>query len=134
MRGKLMPDEAKTEDPIAFFTLPYEYNLRDADKLIHNDRNADYGHPLDDFCDTAEYWTTWGHARGWLPMDQSLVPEDVAMMMVHLKISREGRKHKLDNIVDGPGYFGTLGMVIAERMRRGWGAAYQVIHRGLKGG
>jgi hypothetical protein len=119
------------ETPVGRYTLAeqYEFNLRDADALIHGERNADYGHPLDDFCDTAEYWTTWGHARGWLPFEQSLTPEDVAMMMVHLKISREGRKHKLDNIVDGPGYFGTLGMVIAERLRRGWGTAYEIIRR-----
>jgi hypothetical protein len=107
----------------------YEYLLLDADKLIHKDRQATYGHPLDDFSDTADYWTIWGHARGLLAPGAAYSPEDVAMMMVHLKISREGRLHMLDNLHDGPGYLGCLGRVIAERMRRGWGAAYSVVRR-----
>jgi len=95
-----------------------------AENLIFGDRNKTYGHPIDDFATTAEFWTTWGQARGLLKPEAEYVPEDVAMMLNLMKISRESRVHGLDNIVDGPGYFGCLGRVIAERMRRGLGAAY----------
>jgi hypothetical protein len=110
-------------------TIAYEYLLQDADKLIHGARPSDYMHPLDDFSVTADFWTTWGQSRGLLKPDQAYTPEDVAMMMNLMKISRESRKHLLDNILDGPGYVGCLSRVIAERMRRGWGAAYSVVRR-----
>jgi hypothetical protein len=108
---------------------PYESILKDADTLIHGARPDDYSHPLDDFCDTADYWTNWGHARKLLAEGKAYSPEDVAMMMNLMKISREGRKHMYDNVLDGPGYVGCLGRVIAERLRRGWGSAYEAVRR-----
>jgi len=95
-----------------------------AETLIFGDRNKTYGNPIDDFATTAEFWTTWGQARGLLKPEAEYVPEDVAAMIVLLKMSRESRVHGFDNLVDGCGYFGCLGRVIAERMRRGLGAAY----------
>jgi len=118
-----------TQQPVVDETEQYENLLKESDALIHGARNSDYGHPLDDFSDTADYWTTWCHARDLLQEPKSFTPEDVAMMMVLLKISREGRRHKQDNLIDGPGYFGTLGMVLAERMRRNWGKPYEVVRR-----
>ena len=107
----------------------YEFLLQHADTLIHGARNTDYGHPLDDFCDTADYWTTWGRARGLLVEGAAFAPEDVPMMMVLLKISREGRRHKYDNILDAAGYLGTFGMVVSERTKRRWGKIYEVVQR-----
>jgi hypothetical protein len=108
---------------------PYENLLQDANDLIHGPRPADYSHPLQDFSVTADFWTTWGQSRGLLKPDQAYSPEDVAMMMNLMKISRESRKHLRENILDGPGYVGCLARVIAERMRRGLGAAYTVVKR-----
>lgn len=107
----------------------YDSVLETAETLIFGDRNHAYGHPLDDFATTAEFWTTWGQARGFLQPEAAYSPEDVAMMQVLLKISRESRVALVDNVVDGPGYFGCLGRVIAERMRRGLGTAYSVLTR-----
>jgi hypothetical protein len=107
----------------------YENLLQDANDLIHGPRPADYSHPIEDFSVTADFWTTWGQSRGLLKPDQAYSPEDVAMMMSLMKVSRESRKHLRENILDGPGYVGCLGRVIAERMRRGLGAAYTVVKR-----
>ena len=52
-----------------------------AEKLIFGDRNKTYGHPLDDFTTTAEFWTTWPRSRGLLSEDREFNPEDVAAMM-----------------------------------------------------
>ena len=41
----------------------------------------------------------------------TVTPQQVALCMVGVKISREVNKHKADNIVDGCGYFRTLEMV-----------------------
>jgi len=85
--------------------------LQEAERLIHGDRQADYGHPIDDFRRTGRMW---GAILGTEPIE----PETVALMMVALKISRECNHPKRDNIVDGCGYFGTVEMIQNERERR----------------
>lgn len=85
--------------------------LQEAQRLVHGDRQADYGHPLDDFSKTALIWQ--------VILGVPVTPEQVALCMVGVKISRECNKPKRDNRVDGCGYFATLDMVIEERKRRG---------------
>lgn len=91
--------------------------LEEANKLVHGDRNAAYGHPIDDFTCTAGMWTAYLRRRygGHLP---ALKPEDVGLMMVCVKLSRESGLHKDDNLIDGAGYFETVAMVLDERHRR----------------
>jgi hypothetical protein len=120
MRNNEHSDSAEVEKLIeAYANITFT-----AENLICGDRNKQYGKPIDDFFTTAEFWTTWAQSRGLMKPEAFFVPEDVAAMQVLLKLSRESRVHKLDSLVDGAGYFGTLGMVIAERLRRGLGAAY----------
>ena len=84
--------------------------LQEASRLVHSDRGADYGHPLEDFTKTANLFNT---LRG-----TSLTAEDVALFMICVKLSREANKHKRDNLVDLCGYAETYMMVKDERCRR----------------
>lgn len=92
--------------------------LEEANGLINGDRQADYGHPIDDFSNTSSYWTTWLRSKGYLKDGVELGPEDIPPMMVLLKLSRESNRPKRDNKVDGVGYFGTWEMVEEEQARR----------------
>lgn len=84
--------------------------LQEAQRLVHGDRGADYGHPLDDFTKTATLFNTLTGAN--------LTPSDVALFMICVKLSREANKHKRDNLVDLCGYAETYMMVKDEVIRR----------------
>lgn len=84
--------------------------LEEAKRIVHGDRGENYGHPFEDFSRTAMIWSAI------LGID--VEPEQVALCMVGVKISREVNRPKRDNIVDGAGYFETLDMVKNERARR----------------
>ena len=84
--------------------------LDEAKRIGHGDRGENYGHPFEDFSRTAKIWSAI------LGID--VTPEQVALCMIGLKISREVNRPKRDNIVDGAGYFETLDMVKKERRRQ----------------
>ena len=77
--------------------------LSEADRLVNGDRNVDYGDPISDFRTTAEMWSAYLSRRIGSPV--SLLPHDVAAMMMCLKISRiSWVPDKEDNWVDLAGY------------------------------
>ena len=76
--------------------------LEEAQGLVYGDRQGDYGHPRQDFTRTALLWT--GVLMHKLAEGEHITPEDVALCMVQVKISREVNKPKRDNRVDGAGY------------------------------
>lgn len=84
--------------------------LLEAQGLVHGDRGADYGHPLDDFSRTAAMWSAI--------LGFPVTAEQVGLCMIAVKISRQCNASKRDNLVDISGYAETVQMVIDERKRR----------------
>ena len=84
----------------------HETKLTDeAERLVVKDRQADYGSPRENHERIAKLWNAYlgpmfDEEGNWMQIE----PEDVAMMMLLLKVSRERFKHKRDNIADLIGY------------------------------
>ena len=74
--------------------------LTEAHGLVHGDRQASYGHPAVDFARTAALASIQLAHK----LSSDLGPEDVAMFMVCVKLSREAHQHGRDNLVDACGY------------------------------
>jgi hypothetical protein len=91
-------------------TIEHESVLTEAENLVHGDRNASYGHPLDDFRRTAKMW------GAILGID--IRPEQVGLCMIADKLSRECHKPKRDNLVDIAGYAETVEWLKNETYRR----------------
>ncbi len=81
-----------------------------AANLVTGDRQEDYGHPLDDFTRAGKIWEAI--------LGFPVTAEQVALCMVGIKISRQTNTPKLDNVIDGIGYFLTLAMVQEEKAER----------------
>lgn len=90
--------------------------LETANSLIHGDRAASYGHPLDDYECTAALWRAMLKRRYGItiPLDA----EFACLMMVAMKVSRQSGNHKDDNLVDGAGYLGCIERIVNERKAR----------------
>ena len=78
--------------------------LHEAHTLVHGDRGQDYGHPYEDFSRTAKIWSAI--------LDKEVTPEQVALCMIGVKMSRECNRPKRDNRVDIAGYAEALDMVV----------------------
>lgn len=83
-----------------------------AEELVHGDRQAAYGHPLDDFTRTGRLWGAILGLEGDVP------PELVGLCLAAVKIAREVNRHGEDNLVDLAGYAETVRLVHEERARR----------------
>ena len=91
--------------------------LLEAQSLVHGNRGADYGHPLDDYTRTAAM------VSGMLEhiLIRPIQADEMIMVMICVKLSRQVNKPKRDNTVDGAGYFECLQMAIDEYKRRNQG-------------
>ena len=78
--------------------------LAEAHRLVHGVRGEDYGHPYEDFSRMAKIWSAI--------LGVDVTPEQVALCMIGVKISRECNKPKRDNRVDIAGYAEALDMVV----------------------
>lgn len=76
--------------------------LQEAQRLVHGDRGAAYGHPADDYQATVDMWRAMIRRR--YGVDIPLTPDFGCLMMVAVKLSREAGKPKRDNLVDAAGY------------------------------
>lgn len=71
--------------------------LRTANECVNGAREADYGTPEDNFGLISDLWTEY--------LGQIITTEDVAMMMVLLKVARARAGHgSADNFIDICGY------------------------------
>jgi hypothetical protein len=72
--------------------------LEEASEVISGVRQDEYGSPEDSFKKIASLWSTH--------LDQSITEQDVALMMVLLKVARvpDGKKASRDTMVDIAGY------------------------------
>jgi len=86
--------------------------LQEADLLTAGDRQRDYDHPLPNHTRIATMWNAYLGIRR--EPEGPVSPEDVAHMMILLKISRDVFTPKRDNLVDICGYARCV-----ERMREG---------------
>ena len=77
--------------------------VEDAVELVSKDRQAMYGHPYDNFTDTAALWS--------VILGTEITPQQVALCMVQVKIARELHMQKRDNLVDAVGYILTYDAV-----------------------
>jgi hypothetical protein len=89
---------------------PRETILEEAQRLVHGDRGAAYGHPADDFGRTAEYWTTTFKKK--LKPGERFHAGDIPLALIGVKLSREVNKPKRDNMTDLAGYAETRRMVL----------------------
>lgn len=78
--------------------------LRDADGLIHGERQAGYGSWEQNFGDLAVVWNMYLTRRGLLGTNAQLEPSDCTFLFVLAKDVRQMHAHKRDNLVDAAGY------------------------------
>jgi hypothetical protein len=81
-----------------------------AARLVSDDRQHEYGHPLDNLDRAARIWE--------VILNAPVTAEQVALCMVGMKIARQVHKPKADTVVDVIGYALTLHMVEVERAKR----------------
>lgn len=82
--------------------------LEEAQRIIHGDRQNDYGHPSDNHGRTADLWRAYLRSRG---IHTDLNAEDVCWMNVLQKISRRVHAPRRDSLTDVAGYVGNIEMI-----------------------
>ena len=96
--------------------------LLDADSMIHGQRVVDYGTKTESFGQIADFWTDYLNRHfykrnpdvantdfGMFPL--FLTPQDVANMMILMKVSRAQNGFHRDSYVDIAGYAGCVEMI-----------------------
>ena len=86
--------------------------LEEASRLVAKDRNLSHGAAFSNHAEIAEYWNIFLDKK--LQPMANITADDVALMMILLKISRnnQGRKINMDNFVDMAGYAAIAGEII----------------------
>lgn len=86
--------------------------LKEADSIVHNDRNAHYGDPIDDYEKVVAIYKTISGV--------DLNPEEGALFMLAVKLARistniqKGTVHR-DSLVDAAGYLWVFGSICEAR-------------------
>ena len=79
----------------------------EAATIVNGARQADYGTPENSLAAIADMWNALLRAK--LAPGCRVSSDDVARLMVALKLARDTNKPKRDNIVDAHGYLVMLG-------------------------
>jgi hypothetical protein len=75
--------------------------LEEAKDIIYGDREKTYGHPAKNLDNIAKYWSIY--------LDKEVSAQDVATMMVLLKIARlMNQPDHRDSLVDSVGYLALI--------------------------
>ena len=92
-------------------SLTKEDVLQKAKDLITGDRNDTHGDAFNNHAEIAEFWNIFLDKK--LQAMASITADDVAIMMILLKISRhtQGEKINIDNFVDMAGYAAIAGEI-----------------------
>lgn len=107
----ILEQRKQIEKPIAK-KITREEILRDAIRTVCEDRNTQYGEPEDSFQVIAAFWETYVR-EGCVShgADVCIRSEDVAMMMVLLKVARAIYRTKADTYIDIAGYAACAGEI-----------------------
>jgi len=81
--------------------------LERAKELVHGDRRAAYGSVKEDMTRIAKLWSAI--------LGQPILPEEVVLCMIAVKISRLCHKIQEDSMVDIAGYAEVLSMLVREK-------------------
>ncbi|QBP32003.1 hypothetical protein SEA_KRISTOFF_54 [Mycobacterium phage Kristoff] len=81
--------------------------LEEAQRLIHGERNKNYGHPRENFADIAALYSGY--------LGQPISDIDVANLMILMKIARvKGTGYHRDSFTDIAGYAGCVERIYEE--------------------
>lgn len=99
-----MPEEVNQNESI----------LQIAERLTNSDRRNLYGHPLDDYTRTAGLFNAaFAHK-----LKEPLTEEEMMLVMILVKVSRQAHLPNRDNVIDIAGYANCIDLAQAERERR----------------
>lgn len=81
--------------------------LEEAQRLIHGERNQNYGHPRENFKNIARLFSGY--------LDREISDIDVANLMILVKVARvQGGPYHRDSFTDIAGYAGCVGRIYEE--------------------
>lgn len=89
---------------------PGEDHMAEANALVNGERMAAYGSPKPAYDAQAKVWSGLLHHK----LKEDLTASDVVLLLTGMKLAREARRHKRDNVVDLHGYGLVLAHVYAE--------------------
>jgi len=85
--------------------------LQEAQRLIHGERNKNYGHPRENFADIAVLFTAY--------LDKEIDEIDVANLMILVKVARvKGTGYHRDSYTDIAGYAGCVERIYEEPVEK----------------
>jgi hypothetical protein len=84
--------------------------LEEAGEIVNGRGQKEYGHPLDNWTQTAQLWSGI--------LGRPVSAEQAVLCMMTVKLARESFSPKRDNRVDMVGFALVLDMILEERARR----------------